>query len=82
MKIKNLADVEKFQEAINKCEGDVWLESVYGDRYNLKSALSQYIAMAALLKDSNEDLELFAQRREDEAILAACINEIMDAHKA
>lgn len=38
MKIKSLQDINAFKEAISRCKGDVWLESVYGDRYNLKSA--------------------------------------------
>ena len=50
-------------EAIAQCGGDVWLESKYGDKYNLKSALSQYVAMADLLRDKNGDLELFASHR-------------------
>lgn len=76
MKITNIVEIEKFKETINKCEGDVWLESVYGDRYNLKSALSQYIALAALLKDKNEDLELFCQLKKDEHILMGFISEL------
>ncbi|MBR1781176.1 MAG: polya polymerase [Oscillospiraceae bacterium] len=69
MKIKSLKDVTAFKAAIDQCTGDVWLESVYGDKYNLKSELSQYIAMAELLQDKNEVLELFARKSEDEAIL-------------
>lgn len=69
MKIRNLKDVEAFKAAIAKCTGDVYLKSIYGDVYNLKSALSQYVAIADLLRDKNGDLELFASNREDEAIL-------------
>lgn len=69
MKIKSMKDIEAFKTAINKCEGEVWLESVYGDKYNLKSALSQYIAMADLLRDKKENLELFARLPQDQAIL-------------
>lgn len=71
MKIRSLQDIEAFKEAISRCKGDVWLESIYGDRYNLKSELSQYIAMAELLQDRNGDLELFARLPEDELILMA-----------
>lgn len=45
MKIRNLKDVENFKKVINECEGPVWLESIHGDHYNLKSELSQYVAM-------------------------------------
>ena len=69
MKIKSLQDIDAFKQAISRCQGDVWLESIYGDRYNLKSALSQYIAMAELLRDKNGDLELFAHLPEDQMIL-------------
>lgn len=69
MKIKNLTDAEKFREAISKCQGDVFLKSPYGDVYNLKSALSQYVAIADLLRDKTGELELFASNREDESIL-------------
>lgn len=69
MKIKSTKDIEAFKTAIDKCEGEVWLESIYGDKYNLKSSLSQYIAMADLLRDKNENLELFARLPQDQAIL-------------
>lgn len=69
MKLKSLTDVENFKAVINKCEGEVWLESIYGDRYNLKSALSQYVAFADLLRDKNGDLELFAKLPSDEVML-------------
>lgn len=67
MKITNLEEVEEFKKAIDECKGDVWLESIYGDRYNLKSALTQYIAIVDLMRDKNGDLELFAKLPEDEA---------------
>ena len=51
MKITNVNQIEDFLSAVNKCEGDVFLTSIYGDKYNLKSALSRYIAIAALLGD-------------------------------
>ena len=69
MQIKTLADVEEFKKAINECKGDVWLESIYGDKYNLKSALTQYVAIADLMRDNKGELELFAQLQEDEAKL-------------
>lgn len=69
MKITSLQDVENFKKVISQCKGEVWLESIYGDKYNLKSALSQYVAFADLLRDKNGELELFAQLPEDESIL-------------
>lgn len=69
MKIKSLADVEEFKAIINACKGEVWLESIYGDKYNLKSALTQYVAIADLMRDNEGTLELFAKLPEDEAKL-------------
>lgn len=69
MKITSLQDVEEFKKVINECKGEVWLESIYGDKYNLKSALSQYVAIADLVRDKTGELELFAQLSEDEAKL-------------
>ena len=50
MKLKNIDQVHEFLKVVNECEGDVYLTSQYGDKYNLKSKLSQYIAVAALLE--------------------------------
>lgn len=66
MRLKNIEEVNAFLATVDSCDGDVWLESQYGDKLNLKSKISQYIAMAALLKDKYEVLELFCARKEDE----------------
>lgn len=78
MKLKSLQDVEAFKEVIDQCAGEVWLESVYGDKYNLKSALSQYIAMAELLRDKHGDLELFARLPEDQMLLMRFLDTLED----
>lgn len=69
MKLTNVKDVQKFIEVVNSCEHDVYLKSVEGDVFNLKSSLSQYIAIGRLLEENGDSLELFAQTREDEARL-------------
>lgn len=78
MKIRSLKDIEAFKKVISECKGPVWLESVYGDNYNLKSELASYIAMADLLRDKNEDLELFAQLPEDEIRLMGFLATLKD----
>lgn len=65
MKIKNISEVRGFLEAVDKCHGQVYLQSLDGNRYNLKSKLSQYIAIGALLSNHGEDLELFCEDRDD-----------------
>ena len=76
MKIATISDVARFNKVIESCKGDVWLESVAGDRYNLKSALTRYIAIADLLRDEAGNLELFASEREDEAKLIEFISSL------
>lgn len=76
MKLTNVKDVQKFIEVVNACENDVYLKSVEGDVFNLKSSLSQYIAIGRLIEDAGESLELFAQTREDEARLLNMLYEL------
>lgn len=66
MRLKNIEEVNAFLATVNACRGEVWLESQYGDKFNLKSKLSQYIAMGALLSDDQEVLELFCSHKDDE----------------
>ena len=66
MKFKNQGEIKEFFSIVDGCEGDVVLTSRYGDRYNLKSTLTQYIAIAALLGQKGDELELFCSKKEDE----------------
>ena len=76
MKLNNITDVQKFINAVNACQNDVYLRSQEGDQFNLKSSLSQYIAIGRLIEDAGESLELFAQTREDEALLLNMLNQL------
>ena len=69
MKLKNIKEVEEFRKVIHACSSDVYLKSQQGDVFNLKSALSEYIALGQLLSEQGDNLELFADKREDEALL-------------
>lgn len=76
MKLKNIKEVEQFRKVVHECEGDVYLKSQEGDVFNLKSALSEYIALGQLLGEQGDNLELFADRREDEARLINFLAEL------
>lgn len=67
MRLTNVSEVDSFIKIVNECEGSVWLESNDGDRINLKSKLSQYIAISALISIEGDKLELYCSMREDEA---------------
>lgn len=75
MKIKNINNVETFLEVVNECKGGVTLTSIYGDKYNLKSTLTQYVVVAALLGDHGEELELWCTDKEDEKKFLKMFNE-------
>ncbi len=76
MKLTNVKDVQKFIDVVNACERDVYLKSQEGDVFNLKSSLSQYIAIGRLVDENGDSLELFADSREDEARLIKFLNEL------
>ena len=67
MKFTKANEVNDFLRISQECEGEVWLESIYGDKYVLKSVFSSYVAMAALLSAHGDELELFCQLPEDRA---------------
>lgn len=69
MRIRSIQDIEALKEAVSQCSRAVWLESVNGDKYDLKSEFSQYIAIGALIQDTDEQLELFAADPRDQMIM-------------
>ncbi len=66
MRLRNSKEIMEFKFAISKCKGNVWLEDTDGNKFNLKSVISQYIALGELLQDKGDTLELFCSNREDE----------------
>lgn len=68
MKLNNIKEVEGFLEVVKQCKGEVYLRSPMCDIYNLKSALSQYVAIGALLGEHGDELELFCEDRSDEPL--------------
>lgn len=67
MKLYNITDVEKFLDTIKKCKGSVELVSQQGDRLNLKSELTKYLAITKLFNDNTfiNEMELVASDPED-----------------
>lgn len=75
MKLTKISQVEDFLAIVNTCKGDVTLTSPYGDKYNMKSLLTQYVAIGALLGERGNELELFCSSKEDEAKFLKFFNE-------
>ncbi len=65
MKLHNEIEIADFLKAVAEAEGEVWLESYQGDKYNLKSTLSRYVAIAALIGDHGDELELYCQPKDE-----------------
>ena len=66
MKLMNIDDPEKFFEVINKCKGTVELVTAEGDRLNLKSQLTKYVAITKLFADNMiPEMEIVAHDPED-----------------
>ena len=82
MKLKNLQSVEKFISTVEACTGNVYLKSTEGDVFNLKSSMSRYVAIGKMISESANSLELFADRREDEARLLQMIKFMPDCLSA
>ena len=60
MKLQNIQEVEEFRKVVHQCKGRVYLESLEGDIFNL---------LGRLLSEQGDNLELFADSKEDEALL-------------
>lgn len=76
MKLSNISEVNDFLEAVNNCKGKVWLIDLDGSKINLKSSLSQYVAVAELITERGNELELFCDELIDEHIFF----ELFDKH--
>lgn len=66
MIVKNIEDIEGFFKVVQKCTGRVQIITSEGDVLNLKSKLSQLVAMSRIF-NNNEigDLELICAEKED-----------------
>ena len=76
MRLTNVTDVEKFVDVIRSCKSNVYLKSLEGDVFNLKSSMSQYVAIGRLVEESGDSLELFADDKEDEIRLLNFLHEL------
>jgi len=77
MLLKNAKDIETLISAVNKCQGDVMLRSTDGkEEFNLKSKLSQYVAIGELCKVHGDEWEIFCMNRADEGYMINFFYEI------
>ena len=70
MLLKNAKDINALVAAVSRCKGDVLLRSMDGsEEFNLKSTLSQYMAIARLCEDHGDEYEIFCMNKSDEAYM-------------
>ena len=76
MKVENIKDIDKFFSVINSCKGRVELVTGEGDRLNLKSKLTQYVALANIFSNGEiPQMEIIASEKEDvDKLLNVMIN--------
>ena len=76
MTVTNITNVEKFFETINKCEGRVELVTEQGDRFNLKSTLSQYVSLVRIFSNCTvPSVEIITSNHSDaERLMKLMIN--------
>ena len=80
MKIKfyNIKNAEKFMKVIDSCEGKIEVKTENGDVLNLKSKLSQYIAIVKIFGiNAIKEIEITAYEKKDfDILLKAMVNGI------
>ena len=66
MKITNLSNVEGFLKTVSECKGTVESVTKEGDRLNLKSELTKYVALTSFFKDSKiPEMEVILSEPDD-----------------
>ena len=59
-------DVTAFLAVLDTCEGNVYLVTKEGDRLNLKSELTKYVALTSFFKDSKiPEMEVILSEPDD-----------------
>ena len=72
MKAFNMSnvDVHQFMQALDSCSGDVMLITDEGDKFNLKSKLSQITGLMKLIEGGKlVSAKIYCSNQEDEALL-------------
>ena len=79
MLLKNSKDIHSLLDAIYHCNGDVILMSIDGsETFNMKSVLSQYIAIARLCEEHGDEYEIFCMDKSDEGYMLQFFKELQN----
>ena len=69
MKIRSMRELAAFNEVLNHCCGQVWIESPNGEKMDLTEESTRTRGLSALLGERAEEYGIYARRREDEMLL-------------
>ncbi len=70
MLLKNVKDIDSLLAAIKQCKGEVILKSCDGtETFNMKSTLSQYVALGKLCSDHGDRYEFFVNKSDEPFML-------------
>ena len=68
--LRNINDLEAFRAAVHQCKGEVYLVNQdKTEQFNLKSRLSEYIALGKLASECGSMYEVYCQLPADEGYL-------------
>lgn len=74
MKVTDIGNVNRFFDAVDKCEGKVELVTEQGDCLNLGSKISQFVATVKIVTDTNiRQGDIVSYNQDDEEKLMKCI---------
>lgn len=73
MRLRHMNQLDQYLRPLDRCKGKVYLNSQYGDSYNLRSKLSQLLALNALLDAPEDSFELICEKKEDDIYLRRCL---------
>ncbi len=69
MQLRQFTSTEQFFSSLDRCRGQIYLITQNGDKYNLKSKLTQLYALNTLMDAGENDYELICSESSDEEFL-------------
>ena len=84
MKIRTAEEAKRLEEVIKKCRRTVYLTTVDGDQYDLKSLFGWYLGIIEMMNGAydNSEMKIVAKSNEDQALISSFISQRQMAQAA
>ncbi len=84
MKIRTAEEAKRLEEVIKKCRRTVYLTTVDGDQYDLKSLFGWYLGIIEMMNGAydNSEMKIVAKSNEDQALITSFISQRQVAQAA